>query len=98
MNRLTGKVAIVTGAGRGIGRAIAIRLAEEGAALLAADVIEDNVAQTAAQVREAGGDAKSAVVDVSVADDVAGIVSLARSVWGKIDILVNVAGIGLTKT
>jgi NAD(P)-dependent dehydrogenase (short-subunit alcohol dehydrogenase family) len=98
MGRLTGKSAIVTGAGRGIGRSIALRLAREGANLTVADILEENAARTAGEIQSAGGIAQAFRMDVANPEDISVVVSAARSTWGRIDLLVNVAGVGLTKT
>ncbi len=62
MNRLDGKHAVVTGAGSGIGRAIALGLAAEGAAVLAADIDPETAARTAEEIAEAGGRAEASYV------------------------------------
>jgi len=98
MGRLTGKSAIVTGAGRGIGRSIALRLAREGANLTVADILEENAVRTAGEIQSAGGIAQAFRMDVANPEDISVVVSAARSTWGRIDLLVNVAGVGLTKT
>ncbi|MGX1811501.1 SDR family NAD(P)-dependent oxidoreductase [Nocardia sp. NPDC055321] len=88
-----GKSVIVTGAGSGIGRASALRFAAEGARILVADVNEDTAIDTATQIRVAGGEAVTAIGDLSdpaVADSVA---SAAVSAFGGIDVLVNNAGV-----
>jgi 3-oxoacyl-[acyl-carrier protein] reductase len=92
MLALTGKVAIVTGASRGIGRAIAQMLAARGAVVVAA-AREDNAAATVAAIREAGGQADLAAVDVADAASVDAMVSAALQRHGRVDILVNNAGI-----
>ena len=92
MLALTGKVAIVTGASRGIGRAIAQMLAARGAVVVAA-ARGDNAAATVAAIREAGGQADLAAVDVSDAASVDAMVSAALERHGRVDILVNNAGI-----
>ena len=92
MFELTGKVALVTGASRGIGRAIAITLARQGALVLAA-ARDDNAAQTVAAITEAGGRAELVSVDVT---DRAALEALPAQVvakHGRLDILVSNAGI-----
>ena len=91
--RLDGKVAIVTGAGGGIGRATAVRMAEEGARLVCADLASDDNETTAALVREAGAEAITVRVDVSNAESCASMVDDAESSFGRLDILFNNAGI-----
>ena len=92
-NRFAGKVAIVTGAGRGIGRAIAVAFAAEGASVVVGDVNADNAAGTITQIRETGQDALAVQVDVSKAGDVARMIKATLKQFNTIDILVNNAGI-----
>jgi len=89
---LTGRVAVVTGASRGIGRAIATRLAAQGATVVAA-ARGDNAAGTAEEIMTAGGKAEAAAVDVSDTATVEALVSGTLARHGRIDILVNNAGI-----
>jgi len=91
--KLKGKVAIVTGAGRGIGRAIALAFAEEGANLVLASRTFEEVDETARMARGLGVQGYPAKADVSRRDDVESIVRLAIEKLGRIDILVNNAGI-----
>jgi len=91
--RLDGKVAIITGAGRGIGRAIALVLAREGADVVVNDVDSFSAEATASEVRAMGRRALSITADVSVKEEVIKMVEIAIKAFGKIDILVNNAGI-----
>jgi NAD(P)-dependent dehydrogenase (short-subunit alcohol dehydrogenase family) len=91
--RLDGKVALVTGAANGIGAATARRLAREGAKLVLVYLSGDDLAQTAAAITDAGGEALSVGGDVSQAVEVASIVEQAKARFGRIDILINNAGI-----
>ena len=92
MLELTGKIAIVTGASRGIGRAIALMLAARGAVVIGA-ARGENAAGTAADIRAAGGQADVASVDVTDAASVDAMVAAALERYGRVDILVNNAGI-----
>jgi 3-oxoacyl-[acyl-carrier protein] reductase len=89
---LTGRVALVTGASRGIGRAIAAKLAAQGATVVAA-AREQNAAGTVGEITAAGGKAEVASVDVSDAAAIDALVAGALERHGRIDILVNNAGI-----
>jgi 3-oxoacyl-[acyl-carrier protein] reductase len=92
MFALTDRVAIVTGASRGIGRAIALALARQGARVVAA-ARGDHAEGVAAEIAAAGGQAVAAPVDVTEASAVAALVALALERFGRVDVLVNNAGI-----
>ena len=97
--RLDGKVAIVTGASRGIGRAIAERFAVEGAKVVVNYVSGERDARAVVDaVKEAGGDAIAVGADVSSAADVKQLVRTAADHFGRVDILVNNAGVMFTKS
>lgn len=90
MSALEGKVSIVTGAGQGIGRGIARRLAGAGAAVLVAEINPESAERVAAELHgEFGVDAFWTRTDVSVKDDVSAMVSAAQERWGALDVLVN---------
>jgi 3-oxoacyl-[acyl-carrier protein] reductase len=90
---LTGQVAIVTGAGAGIGKAIALALAKEGADVAVTDVNLESVQQTAAEIETLGRKAHAAQSDVSDSAAVEVFINAVVEKFGKIDILVNNAGI-----
>jgi NAD(P)-dependent dehydrogenase (short-subunit alcohol dehydrogenase family) len=91
--RLKDKVALITGAGAGIGRQSALAFAREGAAILVVDVNEQAAAETAALVRDAGGRAVACRADVSQAVDCQRMVAAAEREFGKLNVLFNNAGI-----
>jgi NAD(P)-dependent dehydrogenase (short-subunit alcohol dehydrogenase family) len=91
--RLSGKVAIVTGGGRGLGRAIALRFASEGAAVTIAGTNRENLEATAAAIAAAGSRSLAVVADVAGEPAVVNMVSAALREFGRLDILVNNAGI-----
>jgi 3-oxoacyl-[acyl-carrier protein] reductase len=93
VGRLSGRVAIVTGAGRGIGRATALRLAEEGAAVVVNDVDAEPVHETADLVKAAGGTASVSVADTVQLAAARELVDAAVSEHGSLDIVINNAGI-----
>jgi NAD(P)-dependent dehydrogenase (short-subunit alcohol dehydrogenase family) len=92
--QLEGRMAIVTGAGRGIGKAIALTLAEAGAHIIAAARTGEEIEETAAEVRKMGRTCLPIPTDVTKAGDVARMVDEAILQFGRIDILINQAGRG----
>jgi NAD(P)-dependent dehydrogenase (short-subunit alcohol dehydrogenase family) len=93
--RVEGRVAIVTGAGSGIGEASAIRLAEEGATVVCADINEAAAQATAEKINSTGGKASAYEIDISQSHKCTAIVEDTVSKYGSIDILVNNAGVNL---
>ncbi|MBA2124863.1 short-chain dehydrogenase [Hyphomicrobium methylovorum] len=93
MNRLSGKIAIVTGSGGGIGRAIAERFAAEGAHVWVTDINGETAEETVAGIKAKGGAATAMVVDVSKGQDLTALIRNVDSQHGYADILVNNAGI-----
>ena len=94
MARFTDKVAIVTGAGSGIGRATATRLANEGATVACLDLNGDAAEETASKVTADGGTARAWRCDVSDEASVDGAVGEVISAYGGVDVLCNIAGVG----
>jgi len=90
---LQGQVAIVTGAAKGIGQGIALRLAQTGAAVVVADLQQEEADATAKQIVGQGGKALAVKADVSEKDSVRSMVEAAVAAFGRLDILVNNAGI-----
>jgi 3-oxoacyl-[acyl-carrier protein] reductase len=93
MGRLDNKVAVITGSGRGIGKAIAVLFAKEGAAVVINDIDENPARQTADEIQAFGGKAAICVADIRKPDDAQRLVDTAAEKFGKLDILVNNAGI-----
>ena len=94
MMKLQNKVAIVTGGGSGIGRGICLRYGQEGAKVVVADLNIDNAEKVAREIKTAGGTALAVRVDVTKLDDVKEVVATTLKVYGRIEILVNNAGVG----
>src|SRR5262245_48966374 len=90
---LTNRVAFVTGAGSGIGRASAMMLSTFGAAVVCADIDESAATRTAADIEQAGNVALAMPVDVASRDQVQSAMEQTASEYGRLDILANVAGI-----
>ena len=93
MGQLDGKVALITGAGSGIGRASALAFAREGAKVAVADIVVEGGEETVRLVKEAGGEAFFIQVDVSNAADVEAMVNTVVDTYGRIDCAYNNAGI-----
>jgi len=93
MTDLSGKIAVVTGAGRGIGQSIALALAKAGADIAVAELKEEFAADTVQKVEELGRKVKAYSIDVSNFDDVHSMMKEVQADFGKVDILVNNAGI-----
>jgi dihydroanticapsin dehydrogenase len=94
-DRVKNRIAIVTGAGSGIGEASAIRLAEEGAKVICADINLESATKTAQQITAAGFIAEGYAIDIADSQACTALVSHAVSKYGAIDILVNNAGVNL---
>ena len=92
-NRLAGKIAIVTGASRGIGRAISVALAKEGATVVLAARSVERLKETAKQVTEAGGRAEIVVTELTEEESIKNLVRVTGDTFGRLDILVNNAGV-----
>jgi NAD(P)-dependent dehydrogenase (short-subunit alcohol dehydrogenase family) len=90
---LSGRSAIVTGGGSGIGQAIALTLARCGASVMVNDFVAERADETVAMIHDAGGEAVAAVASVADENQVAGFVADAMERWGKIDILCSNAGL-----
>ena len=89
MGRLAGRVAIVTGAGQGIGRGVALVFAREGARVCVAELKAHRGERTAEEIRAAGGEAFAVAADVGAAGDVRRMVDETVARWGTVDVLVN---------
>ncbi len=95
--KLAGKIAVVTGSGRGIGRGIAMRLASDGAVVVVSDIMLDNAQIVAAEIEAAGGKAMAIKTDVTVEAEVNDLVAKTVEKYGKLDVMVANAGIGVVK-
>jgi len=95
-SRLSGKLAIITGAGRGIGQAVALRLAREGADIVVADINRETAEETARDVHALGRRAQAQPMNVACVAEIQTMVDRTVADFGRIDILVNAAGIAQT--
>jgi 3-oxoacyl-[acyl-carrier protein] reductase len=98
MTRLDGRVAIVTGAGQGIGQGVALCLARAGAHVVVSDTAQDRIAQTVAEIQALGSQALGIQANVTQANEVDRLMQDTLSRFGKIDILVNNAGVVVVKS
>jgi 3-oxoacyl-[acyl-carrier protein] reductase len=94
---LTDRVALVTGAGRGIGRQICVTLAAEGARVAVNDFFQERADAVAQEIKEAGGRAIGVTADVTDTESVQSMVKQVLDEWGQLDVLVNNAGIPATR-
>ena len=97
MNRLDGKVALVSGAARGIGAETARKMAAAGASVVIGDVLADRARETAEEITDTGGKAVALALDVTTEASWKAAVAATTKQFGKLDILVNNAGIFLGK-
>jgi meso-butanediol dehydrogenase/(S,S)-butanediol dehydrogenase/diacetyl reductase len=97
MQRYTNKVALITGAASGIGRATAIRLAEEGAAMMLADINEAGLEETRQLIGDKGAQVAIHVLDVTSREQCQQAIAAVISEFGKLDVLCNIAGIHLSR-
>ena len=93
MNRLDGKIALLSGAARGIGGETAKLMAQAGAKIVIGDLLDERGRQTVAEIEAAGGSARYVHLDVTSESDWTGAIETATSQFGKLDILVNNAGV-----
>jgi len=97
MNRTPDKIALITGAASGIGRAACLALAQEGAVIVATDIHRDGAEAVAAELRAAGGRALALRHDVADEAEWAAVMAATLREFGRLDVLVNNAGVGTTK-
>ena len=91
--RLENKTAIVTGAGRGLGKGIALKLAAEGAKVIVADMSMETASATAEEINASGGTAKAFAVNIAKQDEVKAMMDFTVESFGTLDVIVNNAGI-----
>ncbi|MCY4664985.1 MAG: SDR family NAD(P)-dependent oxidoreductase [Acidimicrobiaceae bacterium] len=93
MGRFDGKVALITGAASGMGRAVSVRLASEGAAVFGVDVNDEGLAETASQVTGSGGRIETQRADLSSVADCGAVAAGCVAAFGRMDVLGNIAGL-----
>jgi NAD(P)-dependent dehydrogenase (short-subunit alcohol dehydrogenase family) len=98
VTRLEGRVAVVTGGGRGMGRAVSRRLASEGARVVIAELVPEHGEEVAREIEQGGGSAVAVPTDVAKLGDIDRLFDEVASRFGGCDILVNNAGIGVART
>ena len=91
--RLKDKVAVITGAGQGIGKATALEFAKEGAKVAVNDIVQETIDKVVTEIKAMGGDAIGIKADVNISSEVEQAVKQVLSRWGRIDSLVNNAAI-----
>lgn len=91
--RLKNKIAVITGAGAGLGRTCALLFAKEGATILVADLLTERAEETVSAVQAAGGEAIASTTDVTSEGDVKAMIDLALDRFGRVDVLLNNAGV-----
>ncbi len=97
MSRFEGRVAVVTGGGRGMGRAVSMRLGAEGARVVVAELVPDHGEEVAREIVAAGGEAVAVPTDVSRLGAIEHLFNVTEKKFGGCDILVNNAGIGVAR-
>ncbi len=98
MGRLKDKIAVITGSGKGLGEAMALLFSREGAKIVVFDIDEPAGRETAEQIQEQGGEAIFVHGDVSNPDDAARLIDAAVDAYGRVDVLVNNAGVHVDRT
>lgn len=93
MKKLEGKVSIITGAGAGIGKAIALLFAVEGSKVVATDINQQDLNELETKIKEKGGEVTTLIADMADEEDIENMIQTALSKYGTLDILVNNAGI-----
>lgn len=96
--RFEGKVVLITGSASGLGAMQALRFAQEGASVVLADIDRDGLEKVAYQVKETGADAEPVLLDVTQESQWIAVLDAARARFGKLDVLVNNAGISIQRT